>query len=742
MSTNLFPSDPLFNQQWYLLNTGQTGGTPGMDLNVVPVWNDYTGQNITVAILDDGVDYTHSEINDNYNMAIDYDATQKDSDPEPSNVSDNHGTSVAGIIGAEKGNGEGGIGVAPEATLAGIRMDYDSATALSDTADALNQMASFDIVNNSWGYIASFSDNFLQPIFQPLQAALVKAVATGRNGRGTVIVFAGGNNRSDGDSANYHNLENSRFTIAVAALNHVGSYASYSSPGANLLVSAFGGDQTTDNILTIDRVGSSGYTTTNYETNFGGTSASAPMVSGVVALMLQANPRLGYRDVQTILAYTARQTDATSPGWALNGATNWNGGGLHVSHDYGFGLVNALAAVRLAETWTLQHTLANEQKRSASRTPNLAIPDLGSVSDSITIANGFLLEHVEVTLELDHTYIGDLTVTLTSPKGTQSILLAKPPASDTSGLKYTFSSTHYWGESSTGQWTLAVRDDLENDTGMLKNWTLNLYGSPVQPNTTYVYTDEFGTFADDPRRSSLSDTGGVDTLNAAAVTNGSVVDLAPGSTSLIAGQSLSMTPTTVIEHAVGGDGNDVLRGNAAVNWLRGGRGSDMINGFGGNDTLNGGADNDWLAGNAGNDVLQGANGNDTLWGGVGNDTLTGNKGGDRFVFQSVAAFNPMSFGLDTVTDFVSGSDRIVLSKTSFAALKSIVGYGFSIGSEFASVANDGAVAGSAALIVHSQTSGRIFYNANGGQAGLGSGAAFAVLSTGIKPLAGDFILQA
>lgn len=102
--------------------------------------------------------------------------------------------------------------------------------------------------------------------------------------------------------------------------------------------------------MTTDRIGSYGYDVTDYTSRFNGTSAATPIVSGVVALMLEANPNLGYRDVQEILALSARPIDAASPDWTTNRANTWNGGGFRVSHDYGFGLVDATAAVRLAET--------------------------------------------------------------------------------------------------------------------------------------------------------------------------------------------------------------------------------------------------------------------------------------------------------------------------------------------------------------------------------------------------------
>ncbi|WP_134494959.1 proprotein convertase P-domain-containing protein [Microvirga pakistanensis] len=141
--------------------------------------------------------------------------------------------------------------------------------------------------------------------------------------------------------------------------------------------------------------------------------------------MLDANPLLGWRDVQEILAYSAWNTDPTSAGWITNGASNWNGGGLHVSRDYGFGLVDARAAVRLAETWTKTSTSANEVSAAYTAAVNQDIPDNtgASVSSSINVSNRIEIDHVEVTIDLNHTNVGDLIVELISPDGTRSRLI-------------------------------------------------------------------------------------------------------------------------------------------------------------------------------------------------------------------------------------------------------------------------------------------------------------------------------
>jgi Ca2+-binding RTX toxin-like protein len=120
--------------------------------------------------------------------------------------------------------------------------------------------------------------------------------------------------------------------------------------------------------------------------------------------------------------------------------------------------------------------------------------------------------------------------------------------------------------------------------------------------------------------------------------------------------------------------------------------------------------------------------------------LTGGADSDRFIFDSNAAFNPADFGIDRIKDFASGIDKIVLDKTSFTALQSMAGNGFSIASEFASVSSDGAAATSAALIVYNRNNGNLFYNQNGTATGLGTGSRFARFDSSPAIAAADFQL--
>lgn len=601
------PTDGLYASEWHLRNTGQTGGTTGIDLNVTGVWTDYTGQGVSIAVYDDGLDYRNVDLDGNYDASRQLVINGVIVDALPASWAasgDIHGTAVAGIIAGEQ-NGLGVVGVAYDADLTGVPVLRSTAPA--DMLSAINAMDGFDVVNNSWDYVGSFIANYSggTAYWQSFQAGVREAADLGRGGLGTIVLKAAGNGRSAGEETNYNNFTNDRHVIAVGAVDHKGYVASYSTPGASLLVVAPSSNGSIG-ITTTDLSGTSGISASDYRSDFGGTSAATPMVSGVAALMLDANPNLGWRDVQEILALSARRVGsavgAAPTGyeeyrWAYNHAEDWNGGGLHFSNDYGFGLVDAQAAVRLAETWTLGGVSANEVNTSASSTPSAAIPDKSteSVSFNFTLSDTARIDHVELDVGITHPNRGDLKITLTSPDGTVSTLLDRPKnGGDTAdNLVFKLSSNAFWGETSGGTWTVTVSDGKKGNVGTVDTLTLTTYGDAITINDTYVFTNEYAGLASDAARSAVEDTdGGIDTLNAAAVTASSVVDLRPGAASTLAGKTLTIANGAWIENAHTGDGADTITGNTLANALYGHRGDDRLVGGGGNDTLDGGAGTD------------------------------------------------------------------------------------------------------------------------------------------------------
>ncbi|MCC7486074.1 MAG: S8 family serine peptidase, partial [Burkholderiales bacterium] len=582
--------DPLLVSQWHLgSNTGTTKGA-----NVTAVWDEFRGAGVTVGLLDDGVEYTHPDLVANYDTTLDYDARDNDFDAYTSSSGDRHGTTVAGTIGAALDNATGGSGVAPGATITGYRMGFGASGSLSQVVALLDRVDQLDVANNSWGYDGFLDDDFAGAYFAPAGADLADALANGRGGLGTIVVFSAGNDRAEGQNTNYHNFQNYRGIITVAATDSAGTIASFSTPGASILVSAPG-----VGILTTDRVGSPGYAGGDY-VSISGTSFSAPIVSGIAALMLEANPDLGWRDVQEILAATAIRTGAAGS-WAYNHAASWNGGAMHVSHDFGFGLVDAMAAVRVAESWRVTSNSANEMVLENAAFPFLAIPDLQSVQSVLSLPGGMRVERVEIDIVLAHTAIGDLRITLASPSGTESVIFNAPPTSQ-DDISFTFSTTRDRGEMSGGDWTLTVSDLAALDTGVLQAWGIRAYGDAAGDDI-HLYTDEFGALAAaDSSRRVLADASGVDGVNTSAIASATVLDLRPGETSLIDGESVTIAAGTLIENADTGDGNDTITGNDAANSLRSWRGGDTIDGGAGNDTLEGGPGSDTLSGGTGDDL--------------------------------------------------------------------------------------------------------------------------------------------
>ncbi|RUR71925.1 proprotein convertase P [Variovorax guangxiensis] len=644
LKTPDMPSDPLLTDQWYLA-----------DANILPVWKDYTGKGVNIGQFEPSgpfsttkevLDYRHGDLKDNIDAQWLANAQpgQLAGEGSEGKLSD-HATLVAGVIVGSK-NGIGGVGVAYGATVAGHWLS-------AQDFGTLAKMQQYDVVNHSWGAGTNFDVKFTPPRLGALPAAYENAVSFGREALGTVIVTAGGNDRAKGGDTNYSNVSNTRTSIIVGAINaktdlgllQVGGKP-FSSPGASILVSAPGSNVSSTSRLVQN---SNGSTFGANETVAQGTSFATPIVSGIVALMLEANPALGYRDVQQILAISARKVDDASTTWQTNGSKTWNGGGMHASHDYGYGEVDARAAVRLAETWTTQQTWGNEfylLQPSASGVLNMAIADgaPNGIRHTLAVNNTSIrVEHVEVRLNITHARPGDLIVKLISPSGTESILMNRPgkaPGSDASDrgdasfngsstLDYVFDTALLRGESANGNWTLQVIDTATGDVGTLNSWSMDVYGAAFPAgDDQYVYTNEFAQLAGAAGRNVLNDTnGGQDTINAAAISSASRIDLSAG-TATLAGANLTIQNPGVIENLIGGEFNDTLIGNAANNTLIGGRG---------------------------NDSLSGGDGTDAFFGGLGGDTMTGGNGGDLFVIEKDPG------ATDVITDFAVEVDKLVVS---------------------------------------------------------------------------------
>lgn len=509
----LEPDDPDFPNTWHLENTGQDshGLGPGVvdqDIDVQGAWDadnnplttGLSGLGVTVAAIDDGIEPTHPDLSAHYRADLDYDYVDYDDDGAAIGAyGDAHGTSVSGIIGAALDNGKCSAGIAYNAELASIRMlsypsgggpliGYDGSVAASFS----HRYDQIDVYNNSWGWNPLLSFNNELPLSG---AALEAAVKFGRGGRGSIHVFAAGNNSSR--STNHSPNSSSRYTITVGGSNNFGRVVWYSTRGPGVFVSAptLGGTYTgyDNGIYTTDMTGSYGY---NYgfdsnvagndpdcTSDFGGTSAASPMVAGVVALMLEANPELTWRDVKHILAETSDKIDLGATGlegWQTNDA------GFQFSHAYGFGRANAGAATAAAESWT--NVPPEQTVETGVVTVSQPIPDGGSAGLTSTktiqaadLPDGFVVEHVVVQVDIPHAAPGQLNATLTSPSGVVSHLLRETGTYSFAGMvnDYPLLTLANWGEDKgdlTGTWTLKLNDRYSGAIGQLEDWRLVFYG--------------------------------------------------------------------------------------------------------------------------------------------------------------------------------------------------------------------------------------------------------------------------
>lgn len=541
------------------------GGVSGVDLNVASLFDgEMRGDGVKVLVIDDGLDIRHPDLKDRIDddMLRNFDINASTSvDPTPTN-DDSHGTAVGGIIGATANNGIGGRGVAPGVRLGGARYlcervgdDEDEESPCGGPIDTLDAYGgapfsrSADIMNASYGVTGD-----APPIFDPntnYQTVALQRLATLRSGRGIVFVKAAGNDfysiasATEADcsnaiilgitcvSANMDPESTMPQALVIAAVNADGVKSSYSTAGSNILVSGLGGEfgfrldrrRSGPALITADLAGCNRGSVKNgvpspneldnpgspaaqslnpncdYMATMNGTSAATPSVTGVIALMLQANPRLTWRDVRVILTQTARRVDqnrvATAvtlasgeryvpePAWTRNAAGYW------FDNWYGFGLVDAGAAVAMARSYNAYLAGAMQRRTGQikgdtctddddddsddenddggldavrnAESCGTAIPLGVAAGVDISIPVGALgsIEAIQIQLAVGEVSLPDLAVELISPSGTRSVLLSafsgmQGEVSDLDGM--VLASNAFNGEAAQGSWTLRLID--------------------------------------------------------------------------------------------------------------------------------------------------------------------------------------------------------------------------------------------------------------------------------------------
>ena len=532
-------------------------GTLGVDINWLG--NGKTGNGVIVAIIDSGLDIVHEDLRGNVVNGGSWDFSCADSNPTSLKVSGDHGTAVAGIIAARGGNGVGITGVAGRALLKAFNVLADNNRTTSNYLASLGgsdnapKSSDVSVFNQSYGLSTVHHVVTSKTVFKLLEKQYEYGVSKLRGGKGAIYVKSTGNGfiaynangvpalcreaNKLGVSCQNTNMDPTNtlpYNIIVGAVNADGIKASYSATGSSLWISAPGGEHGLNNpdkipdsvrgdipesyykpaILTTDQTGCvNGYSPSlpynyfekgsadnpdcNYASTFNGTSAATPIVSGVVALLLETNPNLTWRDVKHILAITARQIDKESAAIKLRGyeaKQGWvtNKAGYKFHNYYGFGLVDTYKAINKAKNYSTDlgefkvgGWVASKIAKDKGKIPDANSKGVSSIINypSITVADGIMkgitvVETVQVMITISHINIGELGIELYSPSGTKSILL--PAFNGFTGDKNLrgtlFASNAFYGENAVGNWTLRVIDMHSERVGRLGYWKIRIYG--------------------------------------------------------------------------------------------------------------------------------------------------------------------------------------------------------------------------------------------------------------------------
>jgi len=493
------PSDPLFPFQWYLKNTGQNGGKARLDLNVEAAWaQGVTGKNVTTAIMDDGVDYMHPDLFNNYNARASYDFSSNDPYPFPRYTDDwfnSHGTRCAGEVAAARDNDVCGVGVAYDSLVAGIRMlDQPYMTDLIEANSMGHEPDLIDIYSASWG--PTDDGRTVDGPRNATMRAIVRGVNEGRRGLGNIYVWASGDGGED-DDCNCDGYAASMWTISINSAINTGENAHYDESCSSTLASTFsnGAKDPNTGVATTDLYGKCTKT-------HSGTSAAAPEAAGVFALAIEANRNLTWRDMQHLTVLTSKRNslfDAKNRFfWTMNGV------GLEFNHMFGFGVLDAGAMVALAKEWKsvparyhCEAGTADGPRRIPTNKSLFLTIETDSCAGTETAVN--YLEHVQAVITLNATRRGSVQLFLRSPMGTRSMILSERINDDDSQdgfTKWPFMTTHTWAENPRGKWTLEVEFvKQEKQDGYIKEWTLLLHGTRDAPYTSLPVTDPHSKLA-------------------------------------------------------------------------------------------------------------------------------------------------------------------------------------------------------------------------------------------------------
>lgn len=509
------PRESDYAQQWYLHHEGGEELMAGSHIFAEPAWNLTRGKRTTaVAVVDDGIDLSHPDFQSEGKIVAPLDL-QKGALTASAQTSDQHGTACARLITADE-TGRGMIGVAPGCVLMPIRIgEFIDDQTIEQICEWVIEKGA-DVVCCSWGAAATY-----YPLSLRQRVALTQAATQGRSGRGCVILFPAGNanrpidgivqEQGWGDQVLQgatHWLNGFALhpdVIAVAACTSLNQKSACSNWGNSIAVTAPGG-QTAPTLLTqqlgalltaptlpapqpgrpirlssVPRSQPADRTTSTEEEPppiLGGTSAACALVTGVAALILSINPDLTAQDVRQILEQTADRIVDRQPDAQLGLSL-----GLYNADRYsawfGYGKVNAIKAVQLAQRQIPPLPLPSRWFQCANLEA-LAIPDGNTegATSSIQVSDPSLICDIEVNVELEHEFLGDLEFYLITPWGAK-ILLQSRSLGRLTRLKNTYSLDNApWlrtalNRSANGQWQLQVIDWIPENIGRLLHWQLN-----------------------------------------------------------------------------------------------------------------------------------------------------------------------------------------------------------------------------------------------------------------------------
>ena len=495
----------MYGCQWHLKNTGQLGTvtTSGEDINIEGVWDDgISGAGINVAIVSDGIDLSHEDLSANVRSGLNWNYFEENNS-ESVDLSDSSsftGTRAAGVIAATGYNGLGVRGAAHKASIYSYKLAGNFSDA--DIKDAMVRNKEITAVSvNGWGPEDKYS---LHQASAMWEEGLEEGIREGFYGKGVFYVWEAGDGHENNDQANFNGYSNYYGVTAVCSTDGSGKKSISSEEGVNLWVCAPGSD-----IVTTDN--NNGYVVTS------GTLLSAAQVSGVVTLMREINGQLSWRDIKLILAGSARQNDVSDISWE-SGAFKYGSDTekYKYSSKYGFGTVDAEAAVELARSWkgvgemrTITASSDNEitipyGEADGVLTSTLMMPDLEETS---------FTEFVEAELVFSCGCLQNLNVQITSPSGTVSELVREVAGESVRGSSneekncvsyvrrtHRFGSAKHLGEDPSGEWTLKISDtasgdaEYEENTVTLHSWSIKVYGHK-KGNTVQNFGSEITTKA-------------------------------------------------------------------------------------------------------------------------------------------------------------------------------------------------------------------------------------------------------